>query len=96
MDRFANWQQQDFYSQIFCANSSSVPSEQPDAYTAAYQDVASSQLGGSSSGPQVDTSTDLPQHGPLFPSPQPQPQQEPRESELMISLTRFLDTLMPV
>ena len=28
----------------------------------------------------MDTSTDLTQHGPLFPSPQPQPQQDPRQS----------------
>ena len=60
MDRFASWQQQDFYTQIFGARSSSAQTGQPDAFTAAYQDVAGSQLGASSSGPQVDIPSDPP------------------------------------
>ena len=86
LDRFANWQQQDFYTQLFGASSSSTQTGQLDAFTAAYQDVAGSQLGASSSGPQVDVPSDPPQftqqlgqQGDQF-QPQPQPQQDPHQS----------------
>ena len=97
LDRFANWQQQDYYTQLFGASSSSTQAGQPDAFTAAYQDVAGSQLGASSSGPQVDAPSDLPQssqqlgqQGDQFqPQPQPQSQQDPRQS----SVEEFADQL---